>query len=406
MEISIVFIFMSGMLLGGVIGWYIHMYFKITDDPQKITHLENELRIARDGEVAARTKLESLRERFEEDKQRLQEIRTEMENSFKAMAANIANNNSEMFLKQASEQLKSLNENSAKHLDEKQKLIDKSLVGMNEKLEFIHTQATELKSSLDTSQKTTQLLSDNTAQLREVLSSSQKRGQWGERMVEDILQVIGLMENINYTKQQQVESGQRPDFTFFLPKEKKLNMDVKFPLVQYEHYLSAETDQAKGHAKKEFLDTVRKHIKAVCGREYINPAEGTLEYVMLFIPNEAIYSFINSEDAKLIDMALAHRVLLCSPLTLYAVLSLIHQATQNFTMNERASEVMNLVAEFRNQWNKYVEKMNTMGNRIDGLVSDFHALITTRTRALQRPLDKIENISLAEVANDAHKVLE
>ena len=73
---------------------------------------------------------------------------------------------------------------------------------------------------------------------------------------------------------------------------------------------------------------------------------------MLFIPNESIYGFINREDTELVDFALENSVLLCSPLTLYAVLSLIHQATRNFIMNERASEVMLLVSQFRRQWIK------------------------------------------------------
>jgi DNA recombination protein RmuC len=321
------------------------------------------------------------------------------------MAADIANNNSETFLKQANVQFKSLKESSEKDLDEKKKLIDKSLTGMNEKLESLHKQSTELKTSIDTSQKTTEVLSENTARLREILSSSQKRGQWGERMVEDILQFVGLMENINYTKQSQVESGQRPDFTFILPQEKRLNMDVKFPLAHYENYIAADSEEAQSQEKFAFLKDVKNHIKSVSGREYINPAEGTLEYVMLFIPNESIYGFINREDTELVDYALKNHVLLCSPLTLYAVLSLIHQAARNFTMNERASEVMLLVDQFRIQWKKYVEQMDKLGRRIDGLSSDFQVLVNTRTRGLEKPLDKIENISL-KTSDDVPELLE
>ena len=96
----------------------------------------------------------------------------------------------------------------------------------------------------------------------------------------------------------------------------------------------------------------------------------------------------------MIDFALGNRVLLCSPLILYAVLSLVHQATRNFIMNERASEVMNLVGQFRDQWKKYVDQMDKLGRRIEGLSGDYRELVTTRSRSLERPLDKIENISL------------
>jgi len=393
------------LILGAAIGWWARVQLvpaaAPAEDSEKVAGLEAELRTAREAEVAAReaevesrTRLDNLQSRFEEEKRRLAEIRAEMENAFKAMAADIARNNSETFLKQAGEQFKSLKRDSEQNLDEKKKLIDKSLTGMNDKLEFIHKQSTALQASLDTSTKHTAALREDTTRLREILSSSQKRGQWGERMVGDILQFVGLVERVNYTRQSQVESGQRPDYTFMLPREKKLNMDVKFPLAQYETYLAADTDDARAAAKSAFLTSVRGHIKSVCGREYINPAEGTLDYVMLFIPNESIYGFINREDAELIDYALQNRVLLCSPLTLYAVLSLIHQAARNFTMNERASEVMQLVEQFRAQWRKYVEQMDKLGRRIDGLTGDYHALVNTRTRALEKPLDKIETLAL------------
>jgi len=380
--------------IGIFIGWTIHSKSEPNSDNDSMKELRLELEKARSLEVESRTRADQIKLQIEEERKQLKEIREEMNNAFKAMAADIANNNSETFLKQANEQFKSLKESSEKNLDEKKKLIDKSLTGMNEKLEFIHKQSTELKSSIDTSRKTTEVLSENTSRLREILSSSQKRGQWGERMVEDILQFVGLMENVNYIKQSQVDSGQRPDFTFILPQEKRLNMDVKFPLVHYEAYISAESEEAQDQEKTAFLKDVKTHIKSVSGREYINPSEGTLDYVMLFIPNESIYGFINREDTKLVDYALKNHVLLCSPLTLYAVLSLIHQAARNFTMNERASEVMSLVDQFRIQWRKYVEQMDKLGRRIDGLADDYQLLVNTRTRGLEKPLDKIENISL------------
>jgi len=359
-----------------------------------------ELQRAREDAVRAETNLQNLQAQFDHEKTRLEEIRASMENTFKAMAGDIAERNSRAFLERANEKFKSLAEDSEKKLDTKKELIDKTLSGMNQHLDSIRKQSIELKTSIDEGRQATHALGESTTHLREILSSSQKRGQWGERMVTDILQVIGLLEGKNYTRQTQIESGRRPDFTFNLPRGKKLNMDVKFPLENYERYIAAGDtaagNSARAQAKTAFLRDVKNHIKDVSGREYINPAEGTLEYVMLFIPNESIYGFINSEDTALVDFALENRVLLCSPLTLYAVLSLIHQATRNFIMNERASEVMNLVGQFRAQWKKYVEQMDKLGRRIESLSGDYTDLVTTRTRTLEKPLDKIENISPPE----------
>jgi len=145
--------------------------------------------------------------------------------------------------------------------------------------------------------------------------------------------------------------------------------------------------------KKEFLRDVKNHIKAVAGREYVNPAEGTVDYVLLFIPNESIYGFINQEDTELIDYALQKKVLLCSPLTLYAMLSLIYQATRNFAMEEKATEVMNLLNSFRLQWGKYVEVMDKMGRSLDTAKKDYDTMVTTRKNQLEKPLTQIEEIT-------------
>jgi DNA recombination protein RmuC len=113
----------------------------------------------------------------------------------------------------------------------------------------------------------------------------------------------------------------------------------------------------------------------------------------MFIPNESIYGFINQEDTQLIDYALGKKVLLCSPLTLYAMLSLIYQATRNFAMEEKATEVMNLLNSFRLQWDKYVEVMDKMGRSLDTAKKDYDTMVGTRKNQLEKPLSKIEEIT-------------
>ena len=102
---------------------------------------------------------------------------------------------------------------------------------------------------------------------------------------------------------------------------------------------------------------------------------------------------INQEDTELIDYALERKVLLCSPLTLYAMLSLIYQATRNFAMEGKATEVLNLVNAFRLQWEKYVEVMDKMGRSLDTAKKDYDTLVTTRKNQLEKPLTQIEEIT-------------
>ena len=317
----------------------------------------------------------------------------EFENAFKAIASDIAISNREDFLKLANSQFKNLSQESDTNLENKKKLIDENLGQMSKRLKSIEDASIKLNENLEATNTQTKDLTDTTVKLREILSSSQKRGQWGERIVEDILNVIGLIEGINYTKQNVVESGERPDFTFILPKEKTINMDVKFPLAHYEKYIDTEDEQVRINEKNSFLKDVKKHVKDITKRSYIDPAAGTLDYVLMLVPNESIYSFINKEDSDVIDFALQNKVLLCSPLTLYAILSLINQATRNFEIEEKASDVMALLSTFKTQWEKYVDKMDKMGRSINTVKTDYEDLMTTRRRQLEKPLDQIEDIT-------------
>ncbi|SVA60227.1 uncharacterized protein METZ01_LOCUS113081, partial [marine metagenome] len=285
----------------------------------------------------------------------------DFENAFKAIASDITKSNTDEFIKQANDKFQTLSKESDTNLENKKKLIDQNLEEMSKKLASIEKESTKLNANLEDSKTETQNLRDTTTKLREILSSSQKRGQWGERMVEDILNFIGLIEDVNYTKQVTIDSGERPDFTFKLPKEKIINMDVKFPLSHYENYIETDDEFVMKNEKKEFLKSVRNHIKAISNRNYIDTSSGTLDYVLMFIPNESIYSFINQEDSSVIDYALTNKVLICSPLTLYAILSLINQATRNFAVEEKALDVMKLLSKFKEQWDKYSGTIEKMG---------------------------------------------
>jgi len=373
-----IIIVLISLIIGITIGWIL----KGRSQPVDSSELQSEINKLTGEKASAEARLEQL-----------DETKKGMEAVFKSLASDIAKENRKDFLNLAGEKFKDISKQADENLTKKKELIDQNLGDMKKTLKSLHDQSVTLSGNLETSSKETQKLQESTSKLREILSSSQKRGQWGERMVEDILDFIGFMEDKNYVKQTQVESGEKPDYTFFLPKEKKLNMDVKFPLASYERYINSELDEEQESHKKDFLRDVKLHIKAIASRAYVNPGEGTLDYVLMFIPNESIYGFINQEDTQLIDYALEKKVLLCSPLTLYAMLSLIYQATRNFAMEEKATEVMNLLNAFRLQWDKYVEVMDKMGRSLETTQKDYDTMVGTRKNQLEKPLSKIEEIT-------------
>ncbi len=303
--------------------------------------------------------------------------------------------NLDTFLKLAESRFNELLKSSDDQLGKKKELIDSTLKEMKTNLKSLSDHTVALKSQMEESRKSVEGLSDTTSQLRQILSSSQARGQWGERMVEDILNFIGLTEGINYDKQTQ-SGSERPDFTFYLPDDKSINMDVKFPLAHYENYVAAESDSEKEAEKKAFLNDVRNRVKEVAKRSYVNPEGGTVDYVLLFIPNESIYAFLNQEDHDLIDFSLERKIMLCSPITLYAVLSLIRQAVSNFAMEQKAGEMQEQVGIFSKQWLKFVEKLESFGKTLGTLTTHYEDLKGPRRRALEKPMEKISELQLGQ----------
>jgi DNA recombination protein RmuC len=244
------------------------------------------------------------------------------------------------------------------------------------------------------SKQQTELLRSETGRLNEVLSGAQTRGQWGERMAEDVLRVAGFIEGVQYRKQQQVAGGaSRPDFTFFV-QDQLLNMDVKTPMVEYQRYLTCSTDQEREAAAKAFKRDVRARIKEVGTRDYIDPEGGTLDYMLVFIPNEQVYGFIHENDQDLLDEALQRKVVLCSPLTLFAILAVIRQASENFKLAQQTNEILKALGGFNKQWGMFKDQMDKVDRALETSRKAYAELMDTRTRQLDRQVERVDALRL------------
>jgi DNA recombination protein RmuC len=237
-------------------------------------------------------------------------------------------------------------------------------------------------------------LADSTRSLREALANPQARGQWGERMAEDVLRLAGFTEHVNYRKQTQVAGGTgRPDYTFDLPKGHVLYMDVKFPLASYLRYLEVGTDAERQAHLKRFLSDVRARVKELAKREYARDGDKpAIDYVLLFLPNEQLTGFIHEHDPALLDDAMAQRVVMCSPLTLFAFLGVVRQAFDNFMIEQTSDEILQLIGKFGQQWQKYTESTVRVKDRLDSVQKEFDLLVGTRRRQLERPLHQLEEL--------------
>lgn len=328
----------------------------------------------------------------------------QVENSFSALSLEALRKNSEDFLNLANQSLSSQSQAGAGELGEKKKLIDQTLDGMKAELAKVErsllefdtkrvTESVQISSRLQAAAEQTNRLQETTSRLQMALANSRERGQWGERMAEDILRLIGFVENVNYTRQDTQDGrGTRPDFTFKLPQDLKVNMDVKFPWDNYRNYLNADSPADKDGYRQKFISDARQKIREIKTRDYINPEDHTVDYAIMFIPNEQVFCFLQENDPAILDDALKEKVILCSPVTLFAVLAVIRQAVHNFNLEQTSDRMLSLFGTFYRQWDEFKRAMGRMGERIEQASQEYERLASTRSRALERPLKRIEDL--------------
>jgi DNA recombination protein RmuC len=300
-------------------------------------------------------------------------------------------------------------EHTSKEFDTKQQVIDTRLDQVQTEMRAEMTKLGTLVSSLaetsaqkfgqvDQSLRShaeiTQTLSDSARALREAMASPTARGQWGERMAEDVLRLAGFVENVNYVKQTQLDGATgRPDFTFPLPKGHELYMDVKFPMAGYLRFLDSDTDAERQAHRTAFLRDVRARVRELAKRDYANEsAKRSVDYVLLFLPNEQLTGFIHEHDPALIDDAMGQRVVMCSPLTLFAFLGVIRQAYDNFVIEQTSDQILALMGKFGTEWAKYTEELDKLKRRFEQLDRQFETVTGTRRRQVERPLRQIDSM--------------
>jgi DNA recombination protein RmuC len=336
--------------------------------------------------------------------QDLEALLGRVRDSFGALSQDALRTSTGELLKLAREQLAGQIQLGERDLEGKKRLIDQTLDALRSDLRKINDQVSgfekdrvqkygELSAHLVRSAEQTAKLQETANHLHQALASTKARGQWGERMAEDVLRLAGFVEGINYLRQKALDdAASRPDYTFQLPQGLKVNMDVKFPLSSYLRFLETDNDTERDRFKTQFLRDVRARIKEVTTRDYINPADKTLDYVLVFIPNEQVYAFINQNDPALIDDALKAKVILCSPFTLFAILAIIRQALDNFSMERTAGEMLQLVNAFKKEWVKFTDSMERMGEKLEGARLEYQRMTTTRQNKLDRSVQKIEDL--------------
>ncbi len=258
-------------------------------------------------------------------------------------------------------------------------------------------QFAQLSESIKQQQEITKELKENTAQLKNVLANNQTRGQWGERILDELLLSGGLVEGYHYAKQIPLGSESiKPDITLLLPNQRKVAVDAKFPYSAMQKMAEETTKEGKLAARKQFVVDVKEKVNQIVKRGYINPEQGTLDYAILFVPNEILFSYINQTAPEVIDYALEKHVMIVSPFTFLIVARTIMESYRNFMMENHLRDIVRHIGEFVEEWGRFENEFGKFDESLSKLRKNYDQIVTTRYKQMNMRLGRIEKFRLGQ----------
>ncbi len=319
--------------------------------------MESERRVA-----AARTEQDNLKIRLDEEKARLEEVKAQMKQEFENLANQILDAKVQKFTALNSERLGEIIAPFKEKLSEFEQKIDSTNKEQNEGRAALF----ERLKSLEELNKS---LSAEALNLTQALRGDNKAaGDWGEMVLERILQDSGLSEGTHYKVQESYtgDNGrQRPDAVIFLPDNKNLIIDSKVSLKAYSDWTGAADDAERERCRKEHFASVKNHMTGLASKKYTD-IEGlsTPDFIIMFIPNDAAFMLALQHDRTLYDQAYKQRITIVGPSNLMAVMMTIDHLWKQENQRKNMLEIAARGEALLDKFSSFIESMDEIGNRL------------------------------------------
>ncbi|MCD4773732.1 MAG: DNA recombination protein RmuC, partial [Bacteroidales bacterium] len=314
----------------------------------------------------------NLTEKLSEQKKEVDNLQERFKTEFK----NLANEILEEKTKKFTEQNKSNLDIILKPLSEKIKDFEKKV---EETYDKESKQRFSLKEEIKRLEELNQQVSNDTINLTKALKGESKtQGNWGEVILESILERSGLVKDREYFVQQSFtdEKGKRlqPDVVIVYPGNRSLVCDSKVSLTAYERYVSAENDTAKESALKEHINSIKNHVNELSQKNYQDIYQlKSLDFVMMFLPVEPAYLVAIQKNSELWNYAYDKRILLISPTNLIAALKMIESM---WRQEYQSKNVMEIARQSGDLYDKFVglfEDLVDVGKKLNATKTSYDA---------------------------------
>jgi len=406
------------VLIFAVIGFFLGAYFsKLKSKSEESSYEErlNQMRISIDELKQKLEKVEIDREEIRNEKEflntELARKNTEFENlqqinqkreeeielrqeqlrkDFELLATKILDEKSEKFTLQNKENIKSiLNplQEKIKTFEEKVDLTQKESISMHSALK------TQLEGLKDLNQQMTKEATNLTRALK---GDSKMQGNWGELVLERVLEKSGLEKDREYFVQQSftLPNGSRvlPDVVLHLPDNKKMIIDSKVSLTDYERYVNAEDDD-RSNFLKGHVNSIKKHVDQLSDKNYQDLYDiESPDFVLMFIPIEPAFAVVVNEDNSIYNKAFEKNIVIVTPSTLLATLRTIDSMWNNEKQQQNAIEIARQAGALYDKFEGLVTDLTGVGKKIDGAKSDYSAAMNKLVEGKGNLITSVEKL--------------
>jgi len=228
--------------------------------------------------------------------------------------------------------------------------------------------------------------------------SSQARGQWGETVLERILELAGMTKDIHFTVQRSVGDGLRPDFQVLLPGGDVIPVDSKVPMAAYLDAQKEEDATVRSQLLKRHTADVMKHVKDLAKKDYAKEVAGEIDFTVMFLPGDHLLSATFEHDQHLQEKAMEARVLIATPVTMMALLRTVDLYWQQEKIAKNAVEIADTAKEYHERMKVFTEHMNKVGKGLKSSVDSYNKAIGSYNKKVLPQGRRVEQLSAASSA--------
>lgn len=339
----------------------------------------------------------------------------DLRDAFKALSADALKQTAPEFLRLAEQSFGKFQETAKGDLDKRQESIKTLVEPLKQQLESYQkrlqqseaTQSStmgEVKKQLDLLSVQSQSLANETQQFRMVLKNNQARGRWGEETLRRVVEAAGMSAHCDFSEQAQAGES-KPDLVVRLPGERMIIVDAKVPDLDFLNALEAADPVKRAESLLAHASKLKTTIKALADRDYPRQFPNALDYVVLFVPAESLFSAALEGDHDLIIWAAEKRILLATPASLIALLRSVavswqqHAQTENAAaIAEAAQELFTRVCKFTEHFEKIRAGLERANTAYNDAVGSYDRMVRPAGDRIQKLRGETSGKELAEVA--------